>query len=378
MKKLLFVLALLMTAGLLFAGGAQEPADEPDYRIGIVFDVGGKGDLSFNDSAYEGLVRLAEDYNGFIQDDPDDVDHGDDILLKYLEPREGGQDREMLLRIMAEDGFDLVIGVGFAFTDSIPEVASDFPETHFGLIDGFVPDLDEDSNLTCLAFDEHEGSFLVGAVAGLVANDDPIGYIGGMDIPLIHKFHAGFFAGAMWTNPVLRDPDMLLGQYIASDPSGFGDPSRAATIATNMYNQGAEIIYHAAGASGTGLFRVARDMDRWAIGVDSDQGLRYAESDSPEEREIAEHILTSMIKRVDQAVYLTAQELIETGSVTGGYRSFGIEDAGVGVAINEYNEEVMEPFIPVIDELSEMIMSDEIEVPEHDDQLVDWALNYFE
>ncbi|MFW5843042.1 MAG: BMP family lipoprotein [Spirochaetota bacterium] len=281
-----WVLSLLVLSivvfGLVLAGCArEEEAEEAEYRIGIVFDVGGRGDRSFNDSAYEGLVLIAEEYDGYIADDPDDVDFGTEVELKYLEPRQGGQDREQLLRVLAEDGYDLLYGVGFAFTDALGKVAADFPDTHFALIDGYIPDLEADSNITCIAFAEHEGSFMVGALAAMYLQDNGggrLGFIGGMDIPLIHKFHGGFMAGAMYVDEAHRPEGEIFGQYIGQDPTAFNDPQTAENIARNMYDEGAEIIYHAAGGSGTGLFKAAYDMGKLAIGVDSDQGLVYAEA----------------------------------------------------------------------------------------------------
>ena len=212
MKRIALVLGLLLIAGIVFAGGGREVRPEPDYRVGIVFDVGGRGDNSFNDSAYRGLVMVAEEFGGYIADDPDNVNFGTNVELKYLEPMSGGQDREQLLRVLAEDGYDLLFGVGFAFTDALEKVAGDFPGTEFAIIDAVV----DKPNVTSVTFAEHEGSFLVGALTGLFVADrspgSPIGYLGGMDIPLIHKFHGGYFAGAMWTNPALRDANKLLGQ----------------------------------------------------------------------------------------------------------------------------------------------------------------------
>jgi basic membrane protein A len=378
-KALLLLLALLMLAAVLGCKKKEEAAvpEGPQYKIGIVFDVGGRGDQSFNDSAYNGMKMLAEEYNGYIKDDPDNVDFGSEIELKYLEPQAGGQDREQLLRALAEEEYDLLIGVGFLFTDSISKVAGDFPDQHFGIIDGFIPDLNADSNITCLSFAEHEGSFLVGAIAALVDDTDKVGFIGGMDIPLIHKFHGGFFAGAMYTKEALRKPGALLSQYCGKDPGAFNDPKTAESIAVNFYNQGASIIYHAAGGSGAGLFKAARDLDKWAIGVDSDQGLIYASSDNPEENAMAEHILTSMLKRVDNAIFLTGKELIDTGNVTGGYHEFGLVDDGVGYAVNQYNRDTLEPYTAQVDGLKEKIIKGEITVPDDDAKVAAWAKETF-
>ena len=386
LKKLLtgvLTLAFALTALSFFSCRPKEKAEEakvpeePRYKIGIVFDIGGKGDKSFNDSAYAGLVATAREFNGYIKDDPDKVDFGRNIELKYLEPKPGGQDREILLRVLSEEGYDLVIGVGFMFTDSLSKVAKDFPNVHYGLIDGWIPDLNESSNITCLGFSEHEGSFLVGAVAGLMNKGGKVGFIGGMDIPLIHKFQGGFYAGAMYVNPELRKAGLLLGQYIGKDPAAFNDPKTAESIAVNMYNQGASIIYHASGGSGTGLFKAARDMNKIAIGVDSDQGFTYATAESAEEKEIAEHILTSMLKRVDNAVFLTSEELIETGRNTGGYKAFGLVDNGVGYALNDFNKDKLAPIKDKLEEIRQKIINGEIIVPDDDAKVADWAAKTF-
>ena len=378
-KALLLLLAAVMALAVI--GCKKEEAETapegPKVKIGIVFDVGGRGDQSFNDSAYNGMKMLAEQYKGYIKDDPDKVDFGKEIELKYLEPQAGGQDREQLLRALAEEEYDLLIGVGFLFTDSITKVAADFPDQHFGIIDGYIPDLNANSNITCLSFAEHEGSFLVGAIAALVDDTDKVGFIGGMDIPLIHKFHGGFFAGAMYAKEALREPGALLSQYCGKDPTAFNDPKTAESIAVNFFNQGASIIYHAAGGSGAGLFKAAKDLDEWAIGVDSDQGLIYASSDNPEEQAMAEHILTSMLKRVDNSIYLTGKQMIDTGSVAGGYHEFGLADDGVGYAVNQYNRDKLAPYTAQVDEMKAKIISGEITVPSDDADVEAWAAEAF-
>jgi basic membrane protein A len=377
MKKWWILLLVLLIAVPLLGnkkekGGMEEPMG-PAYKIGIVFDIAGRGDQSFNDSAYHGLVLLAKEFNGYIKDDPDNVDFGKKIEMKYLTPKPGGQDREILLRSMAEDGYDLVIGIGFMFTDSLGRVAADFPDVHFGLVDGFIPDLNEGSNVTCLTFQEQEGSFLVGAIAGLLNDGGKVGFIGGMDIPLIHKFQGGYIAGAMYVNEDLRKPGMILGQYIGKEATAFNDPKTAESIAVNFYKQGATIIYHAAGGSGDGLFKAAKDQNKWALGVDSDQGLIYASKESPEAKAIAKHILSSMLKRVDNAVFLTGKELIDNGSVKGGYHAFGLADNGVGYAYNEYNKDKIDPIKDELDAIRQDIIDGKITVPDDDAKIADWA-----
>lgn len=376
MKRAIVLLAILVVAAaFVSAGPAREAGAE--HRIGLAFDIGGLGDQSFNDSAYRGLQMIAEEFNGFIADDPNDTNFGDAVEIKYLEPREGGQDREVLLRTLAEDGYEIIYAIGFLFTDPVIKVAADFPGTHFVLIDGFIDGLGPESNVTCVSFAEHEGSFLIGALAGLFTADrapgSPIGFLGGMDIPLIHKFEAGYLAGAMYVNPTLRDPDMIFAQYIGQDGSAFSDPQAAEAITENFFNRGVFITYHAAGSSGTGLFKAAADADRWAIGVDSDQGLILASSSSSEERMLAQHILSSMLKRVDNSVLVTAEDFLADNHLDGGYITLGLAEGGVDFAVNEFNSELVAPYVPQLDELRQMVIDGEIPVPDHEDQLYDWA-----
>lgn len=376
-RAVIALLVLILAAGFAFAG--PQPEEElAEYRIGLAFDVGGLGDQSFNDSAYRGLQMLAEEFGGYIADDPNGTDFGDMVEMKYLEPQAGGQDRELLVRTLAEDGYQVIYAVGFAHTDGVIKVSADFPDTHFVLIDGFIGDLGPESNVTCVSFAEHEGSFLVGALAGLLVADNdpdaPIGFLGGMDIPLIHKFHGGYFAGAMYTNPDLRDPDRLFGQYIGQDPTAFNDPQGGEAIAVNFFNRGAYIVYHAAGSSGTGLFKAAQSADRLAIGVDSDQGLILSTSSNADERELGENIVTSMLKRVDNSVFSTGVQFIEDGRIPGGYVAFGLADGGVDYAVNEFNEEAIAPYADQINEIREMIIAGEIVVPDTDEVLYDWAV----
>ncbi len=369
-KTLLFLTAFLLVLSLT-AWAA------PSYKIGICFDVGGRGDQSFNDAAYNGLVMLGKEFKGYIKDDPSKVTFGQDLEMKYMEPKPGGQDREVILRALAEDGFNLIIGVGFLYSDSLAKVAGDFPDIHFGIIDGYIPDLNESSNITCLGFAEHEGSFLMGAVAGLMNKGGKVGFLGGMDIPLIHKFQGGFMAGAMYVNKALRKPGMILAQYCGKDPTDFNNPKMGESISVNFFKQGATIIYHAAGGSGAGLFKAANDLNKLAIGVDQDQGLIYATSKSAEERKMAEHIVTSMIKRVETAVFLTGKELIDTDKNVGGYKTFSLANDGVGYAINQYNKARLQPIVAKLEDLKKKIIAGQIQVPDDDAKVAEWAKTAF-
>ncbi|HOX18665.1 MAG TPA: BMP family ABC transporter substrate-binding protein, partial [Spirochaetales bacterium] len=274
--------------------------------------------------------------------------------------------REQLLRSLANQGYDMVFGVGFLFADSIFRVANDYPRTTFVLIDGSIPDLDETSNLICVSFAEEEGSFLAGALAAFLveAEKDPkVGFLGGMDMTLIRKFDAGFHAGAAYASPVMRQQGRVLSAYIGKDGSAFNDPGRASILAESMYAAGAGVIYHAAGASGAGLFSTAARLGKRAIGVDSDQGLAYASSGDPAERDASRFILSSVLKRVDNAVYALSEELMRRGSIEGGYRVFGLADGGVALARNGANAEALAPYEEKLESIARRIVAGEIRVP---------------
>jgi basic membrane protein A len=335
--------ALVAVAVLVLVGcqrqAAQQPAGPEKLKIGIVYDVGGRGDLSFNDMAYAGLQRAQQEF-------------GDRIETRDLEPTAGGENREELLRLLAGEGYGLIFGIGFLFTDSIQRVAQEFTNVKFGLVDGFVPDLTETSNVVCLLFNEHEGSFLVGAAAALKSSTNVIGFVGGMRIPLIEKFEAGYIAGARYVKPTIR----VLSDYAGTTGEAFRDPVKGRELALAQYDRRADIIYHASGGTGIGVFEAAVRRNRLAIGVDADQSLTVAEAQRSQ-------ILTSMLKRVDVAVYETIKAFVE-GQYQGGYRSFGLADDGVGYAENDYNRQMIADIKPRLEELKQQIVAGQIKVPQ--------------
>ncbi len=294
------VLALLTL--LIPARHVEVPPQGPlqQMRVGLVFDVGGRGDKSFNDAAYEGVFRARRELG---------------VTVELLEPS-GAEDREAALRLFAARGFDLVIGVGFIFTTDINEVAKDFPKVHFACVDYVAPPKVDDipRNVVGLGFREEEGSFLVGAVAGLTTKTQHLGFVGGMDIPLIHRFEAGFRAGILHVCP---ECELHVG-YAGTTPDAFRDPAKGKAIAISQITSGADVIYHASGTTGHGVFEAARDMGIKAIGVDSDQ-----------HDEMPEVVLTSMIKRVDVAVFDTIRAAGE-GRFQSGISTFGVAQQGVG------------------------------------------------
>jgi basic membrane protein A and related proteins len=364
MKRFALCVVLLLI-GVLAVSAA------PKFKIGLVFDLAGRGDNSFNDSAYQGLVQIAKAYKGYIDGDPDKVNFGTDVQIKYLEPKAGGQDREILMRALAQDGYQLIFGVGFAFADSLGKVAKDFPGTSFAIIDSFV-DL---PNVTGLEFKENEGSFLVGAVAGLMAKKgEKVAFLGGVDIPLIHRFENGFDAGAQYVNKDLRAAGMVLGQYISKDFSGFNDPTGGYNVATNLYKQGASIIFAAAGSSGDGLFKAADELKKSAIGVDSDQGAIYATSKDAATQARAKSVVTSMLKRVDNAVFAAGKEFIDSnGKLKAGDRRFGLAEDGVGFALNQWNQAALKPYLDALTRLKTNIIVGNIKVPDETTDMAAWA-----
>ena len=341
-KKMLSIACIaVLTLGVLGSAANAE------LKVGMVFDIGGKGDQSFNDSAFRGIQWAAEDFG-----------------INHIEIEPGADaDRETGLRMIASQGFDYVIGVGFLFEDAIKAVADEFPDTKFGIVDGFVPDK---PNVISLRFREHDGSFLVGIIAAMKAKADgqnTVGFVGGMDIPLIHKFEAGYKAGVEYA----CDDCTLLSDYAGSAPSAFADPVKGKELALAQIDKGAHVIYHAAGLTGVGVYEAGKERGVYIIGVDSNQNhLGYVEDTGDSLG------LTSMLKQVDVAVYLSIKDIVD-GSFQAGVREFGLNDSveiggntyrGVYFAMDEYNEDlVTQDMLDKVAEAEEKVISGEITVP---------------
>lgn len=332
-----FVLLVLANLALLAIGAVRRGGDVASNRhrprVGIVFDVGGLGDKSFNDGAYRGLLRAEAEL---------------DLESRYVEPGDGS-DRESALRQLAAGGYDLVIGVGFIFTDDILAAAKQFPDVKFGCIDMSVtPEQRLPPNLVALRFKEEQGSFLVGAVAGLVQKSGRVGFVGGMDIPLIHKFEAGYTAGVKQVCPEC----VVFAAYAGTEPKAFADPGTGKELALAQYDRGADVIFQAAGKTGQGVFNAAAARGKLAIGTDSDQF-----------HEAPCCIVTSMIKGVDVAVYETIRAVL-AGQFVGGIRELGLAEDGVGYVYDEHNAGWIAPPIRAqIEELRRRIVAGEIAVP---------------
>jgi basic membrane protein A len=317
-------------------GGGAAAAGCEDLRVGLAYDTGGRGDRSFNDSAYTGASTAVDAFGGDLQE---------------LSPNEDASNRDQLLTQLAEQGFDPVIAVGFNYDEVIAEVAPQFPDTTFAQVDGSNADGSKGENVTGLIFAEEEGSFLAGVAAALKSESGHIGFVGGVESPLIEKFEAGYVAGAQAVNPDIR----VDRQYIspAGDFSGFNDPARGQIVAQGMYDAGADIIYHAAGGSGIGVFQAAADSGNRAIGVDSDQYLTVSDP------ALQAVIMTSMLKRVDNAVEGFINDYCE-GNVEGATDILNdLSTEGIGLAtsggfiddiqgeIEQYEQQIIDGTIEV-------------------------------
>jgi basic membrane protein A len=344
MKKSLLVVVLVIILGLCLSSTVFA---EAPLLVGMVFDIGGKGDKSFNDSASRGLAWAKADFN-----------------IKRIELEPGvDADREVNLRNLAMIGYDVIIGVGFLFTDAISTVADEFPDTKFAIVDGFIPDK---PNVMSLLFSEPQASYLVGMIAGMKALEDgkdTVGFVGGMDIPLIRGFEAGYIAGVGYVYPECK----ILSAYAGDTPIAFADPVKGKELALSQYDNGAWIIYHASGLTGAGVFEAGKERKRYVIGVDSNQNyMGYIE-------ETGESFgLTSMLKQVDVSIYLAIKAAVE-GTFKGGIEVFGLDRTvtigdttyfGVGYAIDKYNVDLVSAeMIAKVEEAKAKIISGEIVVP---------------
>jgi basic membrane protein A and related proteins len=337
-------LAASLTALLLLAACKQPEADTPGggkkpeggakaFRAGIVFDVGGIDDKSFNEAAYRGLMRAKQELG---------------IETQYYQPSQPA-DRKTGLRQLASKEFDVIVAVGFIFSDEIIAMAKDFPNVKFACVDMVdKPDSEIPPNLVGLKFREEQGSFLAGALAGMMSKTKKVGFIGGMNVPLIHKFEAGYTAGVKHVAP---DTEVFV-NYAGETPKAFEDPETGKNRAIEQYKSGVDIIFHASGKTGLGVFQAAKELDKLAIGVDSDQA-----------REAPGHVLTSMVKSVDVAVFDTIKG-VKDGKFTPGKKVFGLAEQGVGLIYDEVNK----PLIPEdtykkVMELKDQIVAGSISVP---------------
>ncbi|SEB02363.1 basic membrane protein A [Thalassobacillus cyri] len=323
--------------------GNSEEASEGDFSVAMVTDVGGIDDKSFNQSAWEGLQAFGEE-NG--------MEKGQGI--DYAQSASDADYNTNLNRLVRSD-YNLIFGIGFLLAPAIEEVADQNPETNFSIVDSVV----EKDNVASIVFKEHQGSFLVGVAAAMKTESDQVGFIGGVDSDLINKFEAGFRAGVKSVNPDIE----VKVQYAGA----FDAPDDGKAIASNMYSQGVDVIYHASGGTGNGVFAQAKDLkqndpDRnvWVIGVDRDQH---------EEGQIGDMnvTLTSMVKRVDIAVQDISTKAMNGEFPGGEVVEYGLEDDAISVATS--NEEAMTDEIKTaVEDWKQKIVDGDVEVPSTQDE----------
>jgi basic membrane protein A len=342
MKKLLLLVGVLLGVhvALLFVhpSGAAVPPTGDTVDVGVVFDLGGRGDKSFNDGAYLGAERAEKELG---------------VHVRFIEPGEGS-DRESGLRLLAAEGMDLVIGVGFIFTDDLTQLAKEYPNTRFAGVDYSVA-TDKDGkvippppNLAALKFREEQGSFLVGALAALVGHSKKVGFVGGMDFPLIQKFEMGYKAGVKKVCPDCQ----VISQYAGVTPEAFRNPGKGKELALSQYQQGVNVIFHASGSTGLGVFEAARQTGKLAIGVDADQF-----------KEAPGFVLTSMVKGVDNAVF-DAIRRVKDHRFEGGVYQYGLAENGVGYVYDVNNEKLIPAGVRArLESLKQDIIAGRITVP---------------
>lgn len=317
-----FVLGLLAATAMCATAFAQE-----EIKPGLLFDFGGKFDKSFNEASYNGAELFKKETG---------IDYVD------FEVSNDAQ-REQALRRFAEDGRNPIVMAGFSWASALEVVAEEFPETDFAIIDMVV----DKPNVRSVIYDEPAGSYLVGVLAAMASKTGTVGFVGGMQVPLIGKFECGYVSGVMETN---KDATVIR-NYTGDTPAAWNDPTRGAEIARSQIDQGADVIYHAAGGTGVGVLQAAADAGKLGIGVDSNQNGMHPGK-----------VLTSMLKRVDVAVY-RAFEDAKNGEFTAGVNLLGLAEDGVGYALDDNNASLITAEMKTaVEEAKAKIISGEIKV----------------
>jgi basic membrane protein A len=298
------------------SGGTPKSGDKKTVKVGLAYDIGGRGDQSFNDAAARGLDKAEKQLK---------------VETKEQEPTPGESDADKVerLKALAENGYNPVIGVGFAYAGPIKKVAKQYPKINFAVIDDASV---KAANVANLVFKEEEGSFLVGAAAALKTKTNVVGFVGGVEVPLIDKFDAGFQQGVNYVAAMKKKKIEIKRQYLTQPPdmTGFADVAKGKTAANGQLDDKADVIYHAAGASGGGVIEAAAGKGAWAIGVDSDQ---YKQESLVKYQK---KILTSMVKNVDGAVFDLIKSAADGKTQTGIIRA-GLKEGGVSYATSGGN-----------------------------------------
>lgn len=301
-----------------------------DIKVGLVLDKGGRDDKSFNSSAFEGFTRAKKELG---------------IPGKMVEATDDNS-FEPMLQHMARKDFNLIIAIGVSQAEAVKKVSARFPDKKFAIVDAEV----DAPNVRSLLFQEHEGSYLVGALAALTSKTGKIGFIGGMDIPLIRRFQMGYEAGARAVNSKIQ----VSANYVGVTGDAWNNPAKGKELALSQYGAGADVIFAAAGASGNGLFDAAEEKKLFAIGCDSNQNWIKPG-----------YVLTSMMKRVDVAVYDVINEF-KNGKFTSGVKRYGLSNEGIDYALDKYNETLVTPQAKAkVEQLKAQIIAGKIKVPDY-------------
>ena len=292
-----------LAAGVLASAVAYADAIKP----AVIYDLGGKFDKSFNEGVFNGATKFAKDTG---------------IAFRDLEIQNDAQ-REQVLRKFAKDGFTPILMPGFAWATALGKVADEFPKTKFGIIDMVV----DKPNVQSMVFKAEEGSYLVGVIAATTSKSGKVGFVGGMDIPLISAFECGYAQGVKHVS----DKNAVIANMTGTTPSAWNDPVKGGELAKSQIDRGADIVYAAAGATGQGVLKAAADAGKYGIGVDSDQDNLFPG-----------HVLTSALKRVDIATY-ESFKAAKDGDWKAGVQVFGLKNGGVGFAQDEWNKSILSP-----------------------------------
>ena len=330
MKTRLLSALLALSSSLALTGGLNSAFAAEDISPAVVFDMGGKFDKSFNEGVYNGVEQFKQETG---------------VAYREFEVTNETQ-REQALRRMAQRGADPVLGVGFAQAPAIDKIAQEFPEQRFTIIDAVV----EQPNVQSVVFKEHEGSFLVGMIAAMASQTGKVGFVGGMDIPLIRKFACGYEQGAKYISPETE----VIQNMTGTTPSAWNDPGRGSELAKGQFDRGVDVVYAAAGGTGIGVYQAAADAGKYAIGVDSNQNFLHPGT-----------MLTSMLKRVDVAAY-NAFKTAYDGTWQPGIQVLGLAEDGVGWALDEHNQDLItEDMKAKVAEARQQIISGELSVHDY-------------
>ncbi len=315
-------------AGTLLASAA---AYADTIKPAVIYDLGGKFDKSFNEGVFNGATKFSKETG---------------VAFRDLEIQNDAQ-REQVLRKFAKDGYSPIMTVGFAWATALGKVADEFPKTKFGIIDMVV----DKPNVQSIVFKEQEGSFVVGVIAAKTTKTGKVGFVGGMDIPLISKFECGYAQGVKYASD---GKDEVFANMTGTTPAAWNDPVKGGELAKSQMDRGADIVYAAAGATGQGVLKAAADAGKFGIGVDSNQNGLFPG-----------HVLTSMLKHVDVATYNSFMDA-KKGTWKPGVEVLGLKDGGVGYAVDKNNEKILTPEAKAAaDQAEKDIISGKIQVHDY-------------